>query len=98
MFKLFKERNLEIIEIHSSSTFCPILADSPESQTPCTQIFSTIISALRKDVVLPIESAESFLDDIVGEALKSTNQAQVTSLSRIIASIINKWKDGKIKI
>ncbi|KAG2213941.1 hypothetical protein INT47_001210 [Mucor saturninus] len=93
MFKIFKEGNLQILDIHSGATFCPLLANAPESQIPCTQIFGTMICALRKDVVLPIQSTESFLDELVGEALKSQNETQVISLSRMIASIINKWKD-----
>lgn len=97
MFKLFKDGNLEVLKSSSSARFCPLLAGAPESQTLCTQIFSTMISVLRKDVILPVESTQSFLDEIVSEALKSQNQAQVTSLSRIIASITNKWKDGNSK-
>lgn len=33
------------------------------------------------------------MDDIVGEALKSTHEKQILAFSRIIASVINKWKD-----
>lgn len=95
MFKLFKEGDLQILDIHSGATFCPLLANAPESQIPCTQIFGTMICAIRKDVLLPIESTELFLNELVEEALKSQNETQVISLARIIASIINKWKDGK---
>lgn len=42
---------------------------------------------------MPIQSNESFLDDIVTEALKSTHEKQILAFSRIIASVINKWKD-----
>jgi hypothetical protein len=97
MFKLFKENDLSDLEISSNEVFCPLSAEAPEAQAVCTEIFSTVISALRKDVVLPNDSTESFLNQIIGEALKSTNQAQVVSLSRTVASIINKWKDGKIR-
>lgn len=94
MFKLFKDNDLAVLQIKSDTKFCPLLADAPDSQAVCTQIFSTIVSTLRKDVILPVESTESFLYDIVGESLKSSNEAQIASLSRITASLINKWKDG----
>lgn len=42
---------------------------------------------------MPIQSNESFLDNIVSEALTSTHEKQILAFSRIIASIINKWKD-----
>ncbi|KAI8092106.1 Dos2-interacting transcription regulator of RNA-Pol-II-domain-containing protein [Thamnidium elegans] len=93
MFKLFKENDLKVLQIESDAKFCPLSSDAPECQAVCTQIFSTIISTLRKDVALPIESTESFLDYLVAESLKSSNEAQIASLSRITASIINKWKD-----
>lgn len=42
---------------------------------------------------MPIQSNELFLDNIVSEALKSTHEKQILAFSRVIASIINKWKD-----
>lgn len=95
IFKYFKEAILTDIGLNATSNFCPLSAKATENQAACTQIFATVIGVLRKDVSMPIVSSESFLDEIIGEALKSTCQAQVVSFLRIVASIINKWKDGK---
>lgn len=95
MFKLFKDGDLTVLQIKSDTKFCPLSQDAPECQVVCAQIFSTIVSALRKDVALPIESTENFLDYLVAESLNSSSDVQIASLSRITASIINKWKDGK---
>jgi DNA repair/transcription protein MET18/MMS19 len=92
---LFKENDLSIVEVSDKSEFNPLSPNSAEALVACTQLFSTIVCSLRKDVKIPVESTELFLDEMVGKALKASNQAQVTSLSRIVASVINKWKDGK---
>ena len=55
-----------------------------------------MIASFRKSATLPIQSNESFLDDIVGEALKSTHDKQILAFSRIVASVINKWKDDDL--
>lgn len=96
MFKLFKEGDLLNYNIPPNHSFRPLSAVAPEAQAACTQIFSTVVSALRKDVALPVDSIETFLDEIIGEALKSMNQAQVTSLSRVVASVANKWNEGSM--
>lgn len=95
MFRLFKDGDLSVLQIESDTKFCPLSQDAPECQAVCTQIFSTIVSALRKDVALPAESTETFLDYMVTESVNSSSHVQIASLSRIVASIINKWKDGK---
>lgn len=96
IFKYFKETNISDFGFNATSDYCPLSAEASENQAICTQIFATIIGVIRKDVSLPIASTASFLDEIISEALKSTFQAQILSFSRIIASIINKWKDGKV--
>jgi hypothetical protein len=93
-FKYFREANLDDLGLNATPDFCPLSANASENQAACTQIFATVVGVLRKDVCLPIISSETFLDEMVGEALKSNCQAQIVSFSRIIASVINKWKDG----
>ena len=96
MFKYFKDNDLSHLGLTATPGFCPLAAQASNAQAACTQLFATVISSFRKNVSMPIESNESFLDNIVGEALKSTHQAQIIAFSRIIASVINKWKDGTI--
>lgn len=96
MFKYFKDLDLSHLGLTATPGFCPLSAQASNAQAACTQIFATVISSFRKNVSMPIESNESFLDDIVAEALRSTHQAQIIAFSRIIASVINKWKDGML--
>ncbi|KAL9549495.1 hypothetical protein MBANPS3_005181 [Mucor bainieri] len=92
-FRYFKDLDLTPLGLKTASTFRPLSAQASEAQAACTQLFATVIASFRKSVVLPIQSNQSFLDDIVGEALGSMHEKQLLAFSRIIASIINKWKD-----
>lgn len=73
----------------------PPSSNATQALAACTQIFSTIVCSIRKDVELPVDTIEVFLDDVIRRALKASSQAQVTGLARVVASVINKWKDGK---
>ncbi|KAK4518028.1 Sorting nexin, cytoplasm-to-vacuole targeting pathway/endosomal sorting [Mucor velutinosus] len=92
-FSYFKDLDLNPLGLKAAPTFCPLSAQASKPQAACTQLFATVIASFRKNVTLPIQSNESFLDEIVGEALKSTHEKQILAFSRIIASVINKWKD-----
>ncbi|CAO0790534.1 unnamed protein product [Mucor circinelloides] len=92
-FRYFKEKDLDTLGLKATPNFCPLSAQASKAQAACTQLFATVVASLRKNATVPIQSNESFLDDIVSEALKSTHEKQILAFSRIIASIINKWKD-----
>ncbi|CAO3642299.1 unnamed protein product [Mucor fragilis] len=66
----------------------------PEFAITSTQRF-TIVCSLRKDVGLPISSSiEDYLNEMVTLALGATNPIQIACASRVIGSIINKWRDN----
>ncbi|CAO3632451.1 unnamed protein product [Mucor fragilis] len=92
-FRYFKDLDLAPLCLQATPAFCPLSAQASKAQAACTQLFATVIASFRKNAALPIQSNEAFLDDIVGEALKSTHEKQILAFSRIIASVINKWKD-----
>ncbi|EPB91135.1 hypothetical protein HMPREF1544_02015 [Mucor circinelloides 1006PhL] len=92
-FRYFKEKDLDTLGLKATPNFCPLSAQASKAQAACTQLFATVVASLRKNATVPIQSNESFLDNIVSEALKSTHEKQILAFSRIIASIINKWKD-----
>ncbi|KAL7335341.1 hypothetical protein PS15p_200831 [Mucor circinelloides] len=92
-FRYFKEKDLDALGLKATPNFCPLSAQASKAQAACTQLFATVVASLRKNATMPIQSNESFLDNIVSEALTSTHEKQILAFSRIIASIINKWKD-----
>lgn len=94
MFKLFKENDLLTIGVSDNAKFDANSVNASDATAACTQIFSTIVCSLRKEVKIPMESNELFLNDVVERAVNNSHQPQVTSLARIVASVINKWKDG----
>lgn len=98
-FKLFVGGQLPEFNISSSSPqeFKPLDTTSTtnvKQQNTC-QLFAAIVCSLRKDVELPISSSiEDYLNELVTLALSATNPIQITCASRIIGSVINKWKDS----
>lgn len=94
MFKLFKENDLSTIDVSGNAKFDPNSVNASDATAACAQMFSTIVCSLRKEVKIPMESNESFLNDVVERAVNNSHQPQVTSLARIVASVINKWKEG----
>jgi DNA repair/transcription protein MET18/MMS19 len=91
LFKSFIQSDLSDL-LHVEGQFKPLNPSSPEAQQKTVCLFAAIICSLRKDVVLPISSMEDYLNEMVTLALSSP--IQVTSVSRMIGSLINKWKDG----
>jgi DNA repair/transcription protein MET18/MMS19 len=90
LFKSFIQSDLSDL-LHVEGQFKPLNPSSPEAQQKTVCLFAAIICSLRKDVVLPISSMEDYLNEMVTLALSSP--IQVTSVSRMIGSLINKWKD-----
>lgn len=95
-FKLFVDGDLSQFNIETTAEYKPLQTTSLDTQKETCQLFAAIVCALRKDVVLPISNLEDYLNDLVTLALSSDNKAQITCASRIIGSIINKWKDSKL--
>ncbi|CEP08803.1 hypothetical protein [Parasitella parasitica] len=95
IFKYFKDLDLSHLDLEATPTFSPLSAQASKAQAACTLLFATTISSLRKNVAMPITSKNVFLDEIVDQALKSTNQRQILAFSKITASVINKWKDDE---
>ena len=95
MFQLLGDNDLSTEKVVHNPKFNKTTEDSPEVRSAITQIFSTIVCSIRKGVALPVKSTESFLDDLVERIMNNSNLNQVTSLSRVVASVINKWKEGK---
>ncbi|GAN08747.1 MMS19 nucleotide excision repair protein homolog [Mucor ambiguus] len=96
-FKLFVDGQLPEFAITSTHSFKPLdtTSDTAEKQQITCQLFAAIVCSLRKDVELPISSSiEDYLNELVTLALSATNPIQITCASRIIGSIINKWKDN----
>jgi DNA repair/transcription protein MET18/MMS19 len=94
-FKLFVDGNLSQFNITSNTKFNPLQTSSSDTQKETCQLFAAIVCSLRKDVSLPISSLEDYLNDLITLALSSENESQITSASRIIGSLVNKWKDSK---
>lgn len=94
-FKLFVHGDLSQLNIESKAEFKPLQTSSSDAQKETCQLFAAIVCTLRKDVVLPVSSIEDYLNELVTLALSSDNKAQITCASRIIGSLINKWKDSK---
>lgn len=97
-FKLFVDGQLPEFAITSTQPFKPLdtTSDTAEKQQSTCQLFAAIVCSLRKDVELPISSSiEDYLNELVTLALGATNPIQITCASRVIGSIINKWKDSK---
>lgn len=94
-FKLFVDGQLSEFNINSTAEFKPLQTDSPNTQKVTCQLFSAIVCTLRKDVALPIPSIEDYLNELMTLALSSDNETQITCASRIIGSLINKWKNSK---
>ncbi|KAI8647563.1 RNAPII transcription regulator C-terminal-domain-containing protein [Parasitella parasitica] len=95
VFKYFKDLDLRHLGLDALPTFSPLSAQASKPRAASTQLFATVVSSFRKDVTMPVASNNAFLDEIVGQALISTNQPQILAFSRITASIINKWKDDE---
>lgn len=98
-FKLFVDGQLPEFNISSASPqgFKPLdtTSTASEKQQNTCQLFAAIVCSSRKDVELPISSSiEDYLNELVTLALSATNLIQITCASRIIGSIINKWKDS----
>lgn len=94
IFSLFVDGDLSQFDITSTSKYNPLQASSTEAQKSTSQLFAAFVCALRKDVTLPISSLEDYLNELVTLALSSENDTQITSASRVIGSLINKWKDN----
>lgn len=94
-FKLFVNGELSEFNIEATAEFKPLQITSSDAQKETCQLFASIVCTLRKDVVLPISSIEDYLNEMVTLVLSSDNKAQITCASRIIGSLINKWKDSK---
>lgn len=92
IFKSFVQGDL-VEFMHTQGQFKPLDPTAPEGQQRTVQLFSAAICSLRKDVALPVSSMEDFLNTMVTLALSS--DIQTTSVSRMIGSLINKWKDSK---
>ncbi|GAA5803787.1 Dos2-interacting transcription regulator of RNA-Pol-II-domain-containing protein [Helicostylum pulchrum] len=93
-FKLFVDGQLSEFNINSTAEFKPLQTASPNTQKVTCQLFSAIVCTLRKDVALPISSIEDYLNELMTLALSSDNETQITCASRIIGSLINKWKNS----
>ncbi|CEG83218.1 hypothetical protein RMATCC62417_17178 [Rhizopus microsporus] len=91
IFKSFVQGDL-VEFMHTQGQFKPLDPTAPEGQQRTVQLFSAVICSLRKDVALPVSSMEDFLNTMVTLALSS--DIQTTSVSRMIGSLINKWKDN----
>lgn len=97
-FKLFVGGQLPEFAITSTQRFSPLdtTSDTTEKQQSTCQLFAAIVCSLRKDVGLPISSSiEDYLNEMVTLALGATNPIQIACASRVIGSIINKWRDSK---
>ncbi|KAI8971461.1 Dos2-interacting transcription regulator of RNA-Pol-II-domain-containing protein [Mycotypha africana] len=99
-FRLFVDGQLSEFDIATSSDveFKPLNSASSKilnsQQKSTCRFFAAIICSLRKDVALPVTGLEGFLNDLIAVALESDNQVQLTSVARMIGSLINKWKNN----
>ncbi|KAI9471923.1 MAG: Dos2-interacting transcription regulator of RNA-Pol-II-domain-containing protein [Benjaminiella poitrasii] len=98
-YKLFVEGQLSEFDILSSTQeFKPLdPSSSPlrsEQQKETCQLFAAIVCSLRKEVALPISNLKDYLNKMVTLVLNTDNDIQATCASRIIGSLINKWKDN----
>ncbi|KAI9302458.1 Dos2-interacting transcription regulator of RNA-Pol-II-domain-containing protein [Cunninghamella echinulata] len=91
LFKIFVDGDTSAIGLESIE-FLPLNAASPDAQHSTILIFAAIVNSARRDVSLPVESIESFLDNLINLALTSSNTILLNSLVRIIGSVINKLK------
>ncbi|KAG1471140.1 hypothetical protein G6F56_002297 [Rhizopus delemar] len=91
LFKSYVQGDLSEL-VHIQDAFKPLDPTSPEEQQRTVCLFSAVVCSLRKDVSLPISSMEDYLNELVTLALSSPVQG--TSVSRMIGSLINKWKDN----
>ncbi|KAI7878974.1 hypothetical protein K492DRAFT_132041 [Lichtheimia hyalospora FSU 10163] len=94
MFKLYLEGDLAQIGI-SAGAFQPFQAGSPDTQKDTSPLFAAVVAACRKDMVYPVSSMESFINQLIDIALDTTNESLHTSAVRMIGSIVNKWKDAQ---
>ncbi|KAI9256906.1 Dos2-interacting transcription regulator of RNA-Pol-II-domain-containing protein [Sporodiniella umbellata] len=74
----------------SVSHFRPLDPDSAESIQRTVCLFSALVCSLRREVALPVLSMEDYLNELVTLALHSP--VQTTSVSRMVGSLINQWK------
>ncbi|OAD79724.1 hypothetical protein PHYBLDRAFT_179221 [Phycomyces blakesleeanus NRRL 1555(-)] len=93
-FNLFIHGDLSALKISSSTPFVPLETSSSDAQKSTTYLFSAIVNTCRKEVTYPVESLENFIDRLVNLALGTNHHGQLTSLVRIVGSLINKWKDN----
>ncbi|OBZ91052.1 MMS19 nucleotide excision repair [Choanephora cucurbitarum] len=95
IFKYFKDGDLSEFGMifNNDISFCPLNANTSNAQAACVPIFAAVVSAAHFNELLPIESDAYFLDFVVNEALRTTCEIQLVSFCRILASILNKWKN-----
>ncbi|SAM02494.1 hypothetical protein [Absidia glauca] len=95
LFRLFVDGDLTTIGLLSESVeFAPLKSNAPDSQHTTGQLFGAIVSSTRKDVALPVESTETFLNHLVSLALGISNTILLHSIVRVIGSVINKSKSN----
>ncbi|KAI8387304.1 Dos2-interacting transcription regulator of RNA-Pol-II-domain-containing protein [Blakeslea trispora] len=77
-----------------TQTFKPFNVDASDEQQETCQLFSALVCSLRRDVELPVPSLEDYLNELVSFALNATKLSQATYASRMIGSLLNKWKNS----
>ncbi|KAI7907118.1 Dos2-interacting transcription regulator of RNA-Pol-II-domain-containing protein [Cokeromyces recurvatus] len=102
-YKLFVEGQLSEFDIISSTQeFQPLNPSSSplrnEKQKKVCLLFAAIVCCLRKDVNLPVSNLENYLNEMVQLVLSTDNVIQANCGSRMIGSLINKWKDNSALI
>ncbi|KAI9028306.1 Dos2-interacting transcription regulator of RNA-Pol-II-domain-containing protein [Phycomyces nitens] len=93
-FNVFIRGDISILKITCSTPFGPFEINSPDAQKATTHLFAAIVNTCRKEVTYPVESLEKFIDNLVNLALGTNHHGQLTSLVRMVGSLINKWKDN----
>ena len=74
-----------------SDKFRPLNRDTSKQAAGCTVIFSSVLAAARREILLPVESLSTFLQNIVGLAESPKSPVHRLALLRTIGLVINKW-------
>ncbi|KAI8372565.1 Dos2-interacting transcription regulator of RNA-Pol-II-domain-containing protein [Choanephora cucurbitarum] len=71
--------------------FKPFDTNTTDEQRETCQLLSALVCSLRRDVELPVASLEDFLNELMTFAFHAKQAAYA---SRMIGSLLNKWKDN----
>ncbi|KAI8639708.1 Dos2-interacting transcription regulator of RNA-Pol-II-domain-containing protein [Parasitella parasitica] len=98
MFKLFVHGDFSQLDQSVQIESLPIFGDITHaaSANDITLLFTAIISNCCKDVQLPIANLSGFTAKLIQTAIQTPSDARREALSKIAASIINKWLNDEL--